>query len=145
MEQIEIKIVKKWPEDDIIKLYQAGGWWKPHYKKSGIQQLIRQSYAFAVVIHKKTKQTIGMGRIISDKVSDAYIQDLVILPEYRNKGYGKQLVKTLLEHCKSQNLHWIGLIAEPNQDEFYKKIGFKKMEKYVPMLYETEEKQNVKT
>ena len=80
-----------------------------------------------------------MGRIISDKTSDAYIQDLIILPEYRGKGYGRQLVKKLIEHCVTNKLHWIGLIAEPNQDEFYKKIGFKKMEKYVPMLYETEE------
>lgn len=139
MEQIEIKIIKKWPQDDIIRLYKAGGWWKPHYKKSGLQKLIEQSYAFAVVIHKPTKKTIGMGRIISDKTSDAYIQDLIILPEYRGKGYGRQLVKKLIEHCVTNKLHWIGLIAEPNQDEFYKKIGFKKMEKYVPMLYETEE------
>jgi ribosomal protein S18 acetylase RimI-like enzyme len=140
MGQIEIKIVKKWPQDDIVRLYNAGGWWKPHYKKSGLQELIEQSYAFAVVVHKPTKQTIGMGRIISDKTSDAYIQDLIILPEHRGKGYGRQLVKKLIDFCVTNKLHWIGLIAEPDQEEFYEKIGFKKMEKHVPMLYEIEGK-----
>jgi ribosomal protein S18 acetylase RimI-like enzyme len=77
-----------------------------------------------------------MGRILSDGVSDAYIQDLVVLPEYRKKGVGKQLVKKLVEYCHSKNIRWITLIAEPNQDDFYSKLGFKTMEKYIPMKYE---------
>jgi ribosomal protein S18 acetylase RimI-like enzyme len=79
-----------------------------------------------------------MGRILSDGVSDAYIQDLVILPKYRNKGIGQQLVETLVDHCKSKKIHWIALIAEPDQDRFYKSVGFKQMKKYVPMKYDEE-------
>ena len=135
----EIKIVKTWPKDEIINLYKAGGWWKDSYDPSGIETLIKSSFAFAVVIDKKTNKSIGMGRIISDGVSDAYIQDLVILPEYRKKGIGKQLVNTLLDYCKSHKLLWIGLIAEPDQDGFYSSLGFKKMIRYVPMKYQSEE------
>ena len=89
--EIEIRFVKSWPEDDIVKLYKVGGWWKDSYDKSGIKQLIKGSFCFAVVIDKKTKKAIGMGRVLSDGVSDGYIQDLVILPEYRKKGIGKKL------------------------------------------------------
>ncbi len=134
--EIEIRFVKNWPEDEIVKLYKAGGWWKEDYDESGIKNLIKCSFCFAVVIDKKTKKTIGMGRILSDGVSDGYLQDLVILPEYRKKGIGKKLTKSLVDYCKSKGVNWIALISEPGQEEFYKKIGFKEMKKYTPLKYE---------
>jgi GNAT superfamily N-acetyltransferase len=137
--EIEIKFVDNWPEDEIVELYKAGSWWKESYNSSGIKTLIQGSFAFAVVIDKNSGKAIGMGRIISDGVSDAYIQDLVILENYRGQGIGKKLVNTLLQHCLSNGLLWIGLIAEPGQDEFYLPLGFKTMKNYVPMKYQKEE------
>jgi ribosomal protein S18 acetylase RimI-like enzyme len=135
-EEIEIRIVDKWPENEIVKLYKAGGWWKDRYIPSGLKFLINGSFAFAVAIDKKSKKAIGMGRLISDGVSDAYIQDLVVLPEYRDKGIGREIVKTLINHCKKKGIHWVGLIAEPDQDGFYSNLGFKQMKNYIPMKYE---------
>ena len=136
---IEFKLIESWPEEDIVELYKAGGWWKDSYDPSGIEPLIKGSYAFAVAVDKKSKKAIGMGRILSDGVSDAYFQDIVILPEYRNQGIGKKLIELLLEKCKSSGISWIGLIAEPDQDIFYNPIGFKPMKRYIPMKYEMEE------
>jgi aralkylamine N-acetyltransferase len=133
--QIEIRLVTSWPEDDIIQLYKAGGWWKDTYSKEGIPQLIAGSFAFAVAIDQNTTQTIGMGRVLSDGVSDAYIQDLIVLPQYRGKHVGKQVVHTLVDHCLSKGIQWIGLIAEPGSSEFYTPLGFTPMQNYIPMLY----------
>jgi len=138
-ENIEFKLIESWPEGDIVELYKAGGWWKNSYDSSGIEPLIKGSFAFAVAVDKKSKKAIGMGRIISDGVSDAYFQDIVILPEYRNQGIGKKIVETLIERCLSAGILWIGLIAEPDQDDFYTPIGFKPMKKYIPMKYEKED------
>ncbi|MCK4901799.1 MAG: GNAT family N-acetyltransferase [Thermoplasmatales archaeon] len=135
-EEIEIKIVDKWPDDEIVNLYKAGGWWKDNYAPSGLKHLIEGSYVFAVAIDKKSKKAIGMGRLLSDGVSDAYIQDLVVLHEYRDKGIGREIVKILLNLCKKKGINWVGLIAEPDQDGFYSTLGFKQMKKYVPMRYE---------
>ena len=139
LKNIEVKFVDSWPEKDIVNLYKSGGWWKESYDPSGINKLIKGSFAFAVVIDKKTDKTIGMGRIISDGVSDAYIQDLVILSEYRRKGIGRKLVKELLNFCTNKDMSWIGLISEPGQEGFYESLGLKKMKNYVPMIYEREE------
>ncbi len=133
---VEIKFVKKWSEDDIVELYKVGGWWKESYDKSVIKFIIKDSFCFAVVVDKKTKKAVGMGRVLSDGISDGYIQDLVILPEYRKKGLGKKLTKILVDYCKSKGINWIALISEPNQEEFYKKIGFKEMKNYIPFKYE---------
>ena len=137
-DHIEIRLVTSWPEDDIVQLYKAGGWWKDTYDKFGIPQLIKGSFAFAVAFDKKTKKAIGMGRVLSDGVSDAYIQDIVILPEYRKLNIGTLLVQKLLEYCDSKGIDWISLIAEPGTDGFYKTIGFSVMEKYIPMHYNEE-------
>lgn len=133
---IEIKIVNKWPSDQIIDLYKAGGWWKESYDPSGIEPLIKGSFVFAIIFDKQKNIAVGMGRIISDGVSDAYLQDIILLPEYRGKRLGKKLVNFLINHCKSKGITWIALIAEPNQDEFYKPSGFKTMNDYVPMKYQ---------
>lgn len=137
--RIEIKFVKQWPEEDIVNLYKAAGWWKEHYASSGIKPLINGSFVFAIAVDSKSGKAIGMGRVISDGVSDAYIQDLVVLPEYRKKGVGKKIVEALVDRCLSNGLHWVGLIAEPEQDKFYTAIGFRQMENHVPMKYKMEE------
>jgi ribosomal protein S18 acetylase RimI-like enzyme len=77
-----------------------------------------------------------MGRILSDGVSDAYIQDLVVLPEYRGRGIGKELVQRLVAHCRKANLTWIALVAEPGTEGFYQSLGFTSMIGYVPMRLE---------
>lgn len=138
-QDIDIKFVDTWPEEEIVELYKAGGWWKDSCDASGIKPLIEGSFAFAVVVEITSGKAIGMGRLISDGISDAYIQDLVVLPEYRDQGIGKQLVEFLLERCLSEGILWIGLISEPEQDDFYSSLGFKSMKDYIPMKYQTEE------
>ncbi len=132
---IEIKFVNDWNEDEIVNLYKAGNWWKDKYNSSSIKFLIKGSYKFALVVKKDEGRAIGMGRLISDGVSDAYIQDLVIMNDFRGLGLGKKLVNYLINHCKSKNINWIGLISEPGQDGFYSDLGFSEMEKHTPMKF----------
>jgi N-acetylglutamate synthase-like GNAT family acetyltransferase len=132
---IEIKFVEEWDEKEIINLYKEANWWRNSYNSSSIKYLIKGSYKFAVVINKDKDEAIGMGRLISDGVSDAYIQDLVIKDNYRGHGLGKKLVNYLIKYCLLKGIKWIGLISEPGQDEFYSKLGFSKMDKHIPMKF----------
>ena len=135
---IEIRLVTSWPEDDIVDLYKAGGWWKDTYDKTGIPALIKGSYAFAVAVNTTTNKAVGMGRVISDGVSDAYIQDLIVLDSYRGQDIGKNIVSTLIDACVSDGITWIGLIAEPGSSKFYTTQGFKTMDHHIPMLFDKE-------
>jgi len=136
--KIEIRLVDSWPEDEIVALYKAAGWWKDSYDKAGIPQLIVGSFAFAVAVDKKNEKAIGMGRVLSDGVSDAYIQDVVVLASYRCQNLGKKIVQTLIDFCVSKGIQWIGLIAEPGSSQFYTTLGFTAMDQYIPMLYTME-------
>ena len=135
VDPIRIELVNFWDVEQIVELYRSEGWWKDFMDKSRIPELIRVSYLFALAIDISTGKPIGMGRVISDGIADAYIQDLVVLPEWRNKNAGRMIVSALIEQCVSNGISWIGLIAQPGTDAFYTSLGFEPMAGHVPMLY----------
>jgi ribosomal protein S18 acetylase RimI-like enzyme len=135
---VVIRLVDAWDEIQIVQLYRAGGWWKDEYDPHSLGALIAGSFAFAVAIDSRTGQAIGMGRVLSDGVSDGYIQDLVVLPEYRKQGIGKEIVSALVRKCRNAGITWVSLIAEPDTDAFYLPLGFHPMPGYVPLLWEDE-------
>jgi ribosomal protein S18 acetylase RimI-like enzyme len=133
--QVEIRIVHSWHEKEIQDLYRAGGWWREEWDPAGIPALIAGSYAFAVARELRTGRAVGMGRIISDGISDAYLQDVVVNPAYRHHGIGCQIVESLISHCLQKGIRWIGCIASPHTAGFYQNLGFREMEDFTPMLY----------
>ncbi len=132
---IDVRIVTAWESDEIVALYKAAGWWKEWYDPAGIPVLLARSFAFAVAIDTSTGRAIGMGRVLSDGVSDGYIQDVVVLPSYRKQEVGKHLIAALVEACLSKGVTWIGLIATPGSVPFYEGCGFHPMPGHTPMLY----------
>jgi GNAT superfamily N-acetyltransferase len=137
-DDITIRFVQSWDEGEIANLYRAGGWWKEEYDQRKLPRLIKGSFLFVVAIDRKTGHAVGMGRVISDGVSDGYIQDLVVLPEYRKTGIGAQIVSTLVKKCLEQGISWIGLIAEPDTEKFYLPFGFQPMEGHVPLKFRSD-------
>lgn len=135
MTDISVNIVKEWDLQALVDLYTAGGWWIKDQDPSHINDIIQSSFAFAVAIHVPSGRTIGMGRAISDGVSDAFIQDVVILPEFRGIGAGGKIIRAILRFCISHRITWIALIAEPGTQEFYEHYGFALMKDHVPMKF----------
>jgi aralkylamine N-acetyltransferase len=70
------------------------------------------------------EELIGAGRAITDGVAYAAIFDVVVLPAYQGKGIGKQIMLFLGERSKAAN---IILHATPGKEEFYRKLGFRRM------------------
>ena len=137
-DRINIKLVTDWDKEPIIELCRAGGWWKDDMDPSIIPEMICGSYLFAVAVDVTTGRSVGMGRVISDGIADAYIQDLVVLPRWRNRGIGRKIVAALLDGCKSSGITWIGLIAQPGTDSFYRSLGFATLKGHKPMLFNEE-------
>lgn len=57
----------------------------------------------------------------------SFIYELIVLPEYRSKGYGKQLLDKAKDWTKSRNLSSIELNVLSNNYNaraFYEKVGF---------------------
>ena len=135
-QQFSYKQVDNWNIHEIVDLYKAAGWWKDSYEASHLPLLMKGSFIFVLAVDNKTEKAVGMGRVISDGISDGYIQDVVVLPAYRKKGIGKAIIKELITFCQSKGVNWVALISEPGQSDFYKPLGFNIMKQYVPMKYE---------
>jgi aralkylamine N-acetyltransferase len=136
--KIRIALVSSWQEEEIVDLYRVGGWWKDQMDPGRVNDLIRGSFLFAVAISISTGRAVGMGRVVSDGIADAYIQDLVVFDEWRSHGVGGMILARLILECRSRKIAWIGLIAEPGKEDFYRSQGFVEMSGHLPMLYQEE-------
>lgn len=135
IESIEIRIVQSAPIADMIALYKDAGWWREAYEDhhAFLYNLPKDSAVFAGAFEKKL---IGMGRALSDLKSDAYIQDVVVLNAYRNKGIGAGIIQALIKALQAKGVDWIGLIGEPGTQSFYQRLGFKELAGHLPFKYE---------
>jgi len=67
----------------------------------------------------------GMGRALGDGVSDAYIQDVVVDPEFRRRGVGSGIVRALTSELRRRGVDWIGLVGAPGTEAFYRALGLR--------------------
>lgn len=51
--------------------------------------------------------------------------EIYTLPEYRKKGYGKQITEKLIEHSKEIGIKKLWLNASEEGKRIYLKLGFK--------------------
>jgi len=117
----------------IIELYRMADWWSDEDDRpEEIQELIRGSHCYCIA--SIGADIIGIGRAISDAVSDAYIQDIAVNPSYRRKGIASRIVEELVNRLRQDGLAWIGLIAERGTQPFYDRLGFVTMPNSTPML-----------
>lgn len=119
--------------DQIIALYREAGWWSPSTDDGHlVVRLVAGSHCFLAAVSREG--IIGMGRAISDRVSDAYIQDVTVSRAFRGRGIGSQIVRRLVRRLDDDGLSWIGLIAERNSEAFYAPLGFSPMADATPLL-----------
>ncbi len=117
---------------EIITLYRAQGWWDKKASAAALNRLIRGSHCF--VAAERDGKIIGMGRAISDRAGDAYLQDVTVDPAERGSGAGRGIVTAIERRLKRDGISWIALIAQDNSEPFYLKLGFKTLRRARPML-----------
>jgi len=118
----------------ITGLYrEAGWWWEEGDHLDFAARLIAGSFCFYVAEYNHT--IVGIGRAISDGVSDAYIQDVTVARDLRGTGIGSALVQAIIASLGRHGIEWIGVIAEGGSHPFYEKLGLTAMVNATPMLY----------
>lgn len=131
--KIDIRCIKSAPLEDLKELYRQANWLDDRDSTDFLARVVQNSAIFVGAFHEK--KLIGMGRALSDLTSDAYIQDVVVLKNLRDKGIGRRIIQMLVEKLK-RNVDWIGLVAEPGSVSFYKDLGFQVLKDHVPLKYE---------
>jgi len=104
------------------RLYRIAGWVDENDDCGFLAAALKNSCA--VCAARCDGRIAGMGRALGDGVSDAYIQDVVVDPEFRRRGIGGAIVRTLAAELQGRGVDWIALVGEPGTEEFYRSLGF---------------------
>ena len=129
----EIRIITCAPASALERIYRSVGWYDESFSAEAMEKIVSQSTIFAAAFINN--EMVGMGRLISDGVSDGCIQDVAVLKEFQGRGIGRAIVRTLVEKSLNLGIDWIQLIATPGNENFYKSLGFEVMQDHTPMLF----------
>ncbi|CAG9607893.1 hypothetical protein NEOCIP111885_01585 [Pseudoneobacillus rhizosphaerae] len=84
-------------------------------------KLLQNSSKVVIALDDHTNQVVGFITAISDGILSAYIPFLEVLPEYKNKGIGKELVKQMLNELN--DIYMVDLCCDGDLVPYYEKFG----------------------
>jgi ribosomal protein S18 acetylase RimI-like enzyme len=91
-------------------------------------EALERSFAAAqhVVFARDGDHVVGMARLLSDGVCNAYLVDVWTASSHRRRGVGSAMVRYLLEQVPGQH---VGLQTDA-AEEFYESLGFEKQPEF---------------
>lgn len=70
-------------------------------------------------------ELVGFLDVVSNGVTDAYIQDVMVRPDYQGRGIGTELMNRAMERLKNDRIYMISVIyGEESLRPFYERFGF---------------------
>ncbi len=115
---------------ELTALYRSAGWIASGESGEFLSEAVRGSLFCAGAFCASTGRLIGFGRALSDGVSDAYLQDIVVDSEFRRRGVGGGIIRFLVDELRRRGVDWIGLVGEPGTEKFYAALGWKPQRNY---------------
>ncbi|KAK0708288.1 hypothetical protein B0H67DRAFT_448496, partial [Lasiosphaeris hirsuta] len=112
-------------------------WWTSPLDNEELVKLVQNSMCFAVFQTDANQHLVGFGRLITDRVTFAYLTDVFVLPEHQGKGVGRWMMGCVNEvlgfwpHLRGCLL----LTGDPKALKFYyETLGAEDIKKVVPGL-----------
>lgn len=113
---------EKTPANALADLRESVGW--NRMERAYRNPILASYYHISVYTSEKL---IGYIDCVSNGVTDAYIQDLMVHPDYQGKGLGTELMNQMIAYLKGKNIFMISVVYEESLKPFYAKFGFCQM------------------
>ena len=119
---IEISEYKNYNPEEILNLYNSVGWCSYTNRPEMFEHAFEHS--LKILGAHDGEKLIGIIRAVGDGYSVLFIQDILILPEYQQKGIGTKLLKSMLDLYP--DVYQIQLVTDNTEKTiaFYKSCGF---------------------
>lgn len=96
------------------------GWPNPPSPATHLR-LLENSSAIVLAIDGATEGVVGFITAVGDGVLCAYLPLLEVLPAYRGRGIGSELVRRMLE--KLDDLYMVDVMCDAEVQPFYERLG----------------------
>ncbi|GAE27798.1 acetyltransferase [Halalkalibacter wakoensis JCM 9140] len=121
-------------KESFFQLYSTTGWNSNGiYTEDVLHKAIKNSWYFISCYNHE--DLIGFGRVISDGVYQTFICDMIVHPDYQNRGIGSKILTLLTEKCQESGINWIQLSCAKGKVDFYKKFDFQERPVDGPGMY----------
>ena len=107
------------PSKEIADLREAVGWNRMENAYSDPR--LTSYYHIAAYDNNRL---VGYIDCVSNVVTDAYIQDLMVHPDYQGQGIGTELMNRMIAILKEEHIFMISVIYEEDLKPFYDRFGF---------------------
>ena len=121
--------IKRIPNnEDLQKLYLSVGW-DVYVKNNEDMTVLLKNTCYFVTVWDND-QLVGLTRIISDDHSIAYVQDILIDPDYQGNGKGSKLLNMMKE--RFNHVRQVVLMTDTSEKtiNFYEKNELLSLDKY---------------
>ncbi|WP_125764040.1 GNAT family N-acetyltransferase [Companilactobacillus hulinensis] len=107
---------------DLEQLYLSVGWFAYTLDMDILENAVNNS--LSVITAWQDDKLVGLIRAVGDGVTILYVQDILINPEFQNKGIGTILMTKIID--KYNNVRQKVLLTEeaPDVRHFYEKFNF---------------------
>lgn len=97
-----------------------------YWAKGVSREIVNRSLenSLCLGVHAPTGQQVGLARVITDFATYAYLCDVFILNEHREKGLGKALIQAVVSHPGLQSIRRMSL-GTLDAHGLYAPFGFK--------------------
>ncbi len=112
--------------------------WKSFPSQEKHFELLQNSSYIIIAVDNEKNDVVGFINAVSDGVLSAYIPFLEVIPQYKNRGIGSELVRMMFEKLK--DFYMIDVVCDESFQGFYEKLG---MKKYTAMILRNYVRQSV--
>jgi GNAT superfamily N-acetyltransferase len=122
----------------IYRFLSENSTWAVGISRTVVERSIENSLCFGGYLDGRQ---IAFARVITDYATTAHLADVFVIPEYRGRGYAKQLIRMVMEHPSLQRLRRFTLNTS-DAHSLYARFGFAPsqrpetlMERFYPNIY----------
>ncbi len=107
--------------DELHRFLSEESYWARDRPREVVERLVREASRVMGLYHGERQ--VGFARVVSDGTAIAYLADVYVLPEFRGRGLGVELVRETVERGPFAHCRWVLHTADAHG--LYARFGFR--------------------
>lgn len=112
---------------DRVCAFIQNSYWGQDRKAEDIRVALENSLCFSAYFEN---EQVGFARVLTDRRYFAYLCDVIVFDEFQGRGFGKLLMKEVMNHKDLKSVRW-AMLSTRDAHGLYEQSGFR-------LLQETE-------